>query len=195
VEIWTLWTPVYWFAGSVKLLTAAASVATAITLPPLVPKCLKLIRSAKLSEYRHQQLLRANADLEHEIFGRKQMEEELSKSEERFRSLFQNLRVGVTLSGPCGEALMCNPAALKLLGITENQLARSAAPDWQASHEDEEASTCLLQAQQISRVISSRQPVRDAIQAVQRPDQGDVVWLLVSSEPQLATDGSVSTVI
>ncbi len=175
VEIWTLWTPVYWFAGSVKVLTAVASVATAIALPPLIPKSLELIRTAKLSEWRQQQLQWANTDLEHQIGGRKRIEEELSKSEERFRSLVQNLQVGVTLSGPRGEALMCNPAAWRLLGITENQFASSVGREWQVSYEDEEVFPSLAPAQQISRVIASRQPVRDAMLSVERPDQGDVV--------------------
>src|ERR1044071_5362369 len=30
MEIWTLWSPVYWLSGGVKALTAAASVTTAI---------------------------------------------------------------------------------------------------------------------------------------------------------------------
>ena len=175
VEIWTLWTPVYWFAGSVKVLTAVASVATAIALPPLIPKSLELIRTAKLSEWRQQQLQWANTDLEHQIGERRRIEEELSKSEERFRSLVQNLQVGVTLSGPRGEALMCNPAAWRLLGITENQFASSVGREWQVSYEDEEVFPSLAPAQQISRVIASRQPVRDATLSVERPDQGDVV--------------------
>src|SRR5258708_8653677 len=52
VEIWTLWTPVYWFAGSGKALTPVASVATAIALPPLIPKSLQLIRTASLAACR-----------------------------------------------------------------------------------------------------------------------------------------------
>src|SRR5205814_727203 len=55
--------PVYWLAGYVKLITAVASVATAIVLPPLVPKTLALVRTAKLSERRRAQLEAANADL------------------------------------------------------------------------------------------------------------------------------------
>src|SRR5438874_1840112 len=34
MEVWTIWTPVYWFSGVVKVVTALASVATAIVLPP-----------------------------------------------------------------------------------------------------------------------------------------------------------------
>src|SRR5712691_4748714 len=52
MEIWTLWTPIYWLSGAVKLITAAASITVALVLPPLLPKSLVLIRSAKLAERR-----------------------------------------------------------------------------------------------------------------------------------------------
>ncbi len=32
MEVWTLWTPVYWLSGAVKLVTALASVTTAFAL-------------------------------------------------------------------------------------------------------------------------------------------------------------------
>jgi signal transduction histidine kinase len=63
VEIWTLWQPVYWFAGSVKVVTAAASVFTAVALPPLVPVALGTTRAAKLSEKRKLELEDANTEL------------------------------------------------------------------------------------------------------------------------------------
>ena len=33
MEVWTLWTPVYWLSGAVKLMTAVASMTTAVILP------------------------------------------------------------------------------------------------------------------------------------------------------------------
>jgi hypothetical protein len=39
-----------WLSGYVKLLTAAASVATAVVLPCLGPKVLTLIKAVKLSQ-------------------------------------------------------------------------------------------------------------------------------------------------
>ena len=50
MEVWTLWSAAYWAAGGVKVITAVASVATALILPPLVPKALELVRHAKLRE-------------------------------------------------------------------------------------------------------------------------------------------------
>ena len=40
LEIWTLWEPVYWYAGVLKAFTAAASLATAWVLYALMPRAL-----------------------------------------------------------------------------------------------------------------------------------------------------------
>jgi hypothetical protein len=56
MEAWTLWHATYRLAGHVKLLTAAASVATAVVLPFLVPTVLMLIQAVNLPEERRAQL-------------------------------------------------------------------------------------------------------------------------------------------
>lgn len=56
MEVWTMWTPSYWASGNVKLVTAIASVATAISIPPLVPRALRLIDAERLAEDRRIQL-------------------------------------------------------------------------------------------------------------------------------------------
>ncbi|MCT7969100.1 ATP-binding protein [Laspinema sp. D1] len=64
LAVWTLWNPTYWLSGNVKLLTALASVTTAISLPPLIPRALKLLDSAQVSEERRLNLERANQELQ-----------------------------------------------------------------------------------------------------------------------------------
>jgi len=64
MEVWTLWTPTYWLAGGLKLITAVASVTTAVVLPRLVPQALGLMATAKSSEERKLQLETANQELE-----------------------------------------------------------------------------------------------------------------------------------
>ena len=76
MEIWTLWVPLYWLSGAVKLVTALASVATAIALPPLVPKGIAMMQSAKLAERRELELEEANEALQKEIAERKRAESE-----------------------------------------------------------------------------------------------------------------------
>ena len=64
MEVWTIWNATYWLSGYVKLVTAVASVATAVVLPPLVPKTLQMLQAAKVSESRRGELERANEELE-----------------------------------------------------------------------------------------------------------------------------------
>ncbi|PYP91072.1 MAG: hypothetical protein DMG65_09390 [Candidatus Angelobacter sp. Gp1-AA117] len=76
MEVVVLWKPVYWFSGDVKVVTALASVATAISLPRLVPRTLALIHTARLSEDRGIKLEEANRRLEQlnqELIERDQM--------------------------------------------------------------------------------------------------------------------------
>jgi signal transduction histidine kinase len=64
MEIVVLWNPLYWLAGDVKLVTAVASVVTAIALPGLVPQIHDMVISANLSENRRVQLEQANTELQ-----------------------------------------------------------------------------------------------------------------------------------
>lgn len=64
MEVVTLWNPLYWLAGGLKLVTALASVVTAVLLPPLVPKTRGLIHSAQISEQRKLDLETAHDELE-----------------------------------------------------------------------------------------------------------------------------------
>jgi signal transduction histidine kinase/CheY-like chemotaxis protein len=63
MEAWTIWHATYWLSGYVKLMTAAASVATAVVLPFVVPKIFMLIETVKLSEERRVQLETAHDEL------------------------------------------------------------------------------------------------------------------------------------
>jgi signal transduction histidine kinase len=64
MEVWVIWEPVYWLSGYVKVVTAAASVATAVALFPLVPKIFQLIQSARKSEARRLEIEHLNQELE-----------------------------------------------------------------------------------------------------------------------------------
>ena len=61
MEIWTLWEPVYWLSGGVKVVTAAASAATAIAMPFMVPRVHGTIRDARSAREREIAAARAAA--------------------------------------------------------------------------------------------------------------------------------------
>jgi signal transduction histidine kinase len=63
MEVVVLWKPLYWLAGDIKLLTALASVVTAIALPGLIPEVHRMVTAAHISEDRRKQLEQANSNL------------------------------------------------------------------------------------------------------------------------------------
>lgn len=58
MEVYTLWTPDYWLSALVKVVTATASVATAVNLVKISPRIFEIAKAAKLAEQRHLQSIR-----------------------------------------------------------------------------------------------------------------------------------------
>ena len=69
LDAWTMWNPAYRLEGIVKAVTALASIGTAITLWPLIPKALAIPSPAQLEI--------ANDELQREVIERKTAEEKL----------------------------------------------------------------------------------------------------------------------
>ncbi len=105
------------------------------------------------------------------------------------------MQVGVLLHGPEAEILLCNPVALELLGLSEDQLVGKTSfdPDWNVIHED--GSPFPGSIYPVPQAIASRQPVRNVVMGVYRPLTCSRVWLHVDAEPQLNADGSVQQVV
>ena len=114
MEVWTLWHGIYWLSGSIKAVTAMASVPTAILLVKLVPEALALpspeamkleIAERKRTEQalhqaknelelrvleRTAELRKANEDLVAEIAQRKQIEDVLRERERLIHAILDN---------------------------------------------------------------------------------------------------------
>jgi len=101
-DVITVWTPVYWLDGIVRALTAAASVGTAVLLPPLVPKALELARAARSAHERGEEL-----KIAHENLG----------------TLYQRARRDAE------EALRESASFMQVLGETIPQIVWTARPD------------------------------------------------------------------
>jgi PAS domain S-box-containing protein len=124
IEVWTLWNPDYWFSAGIKAVTAAASVGTAILLPPLAPQALRTARDARLSEERRVMAERAAA---------------LAESEARFRTLAESMPQIAWTAGPDGAVDYYNRRWFEFTGITTTG---GHGWGWQGVlHPDDEART------------------------------------------------------
>jgi signal transduction histidine kinase/ActR/RegA family two-component response regulator len=89
MELITLWTPVYWLAGDIKVITAMASVGTAIALPALVPRILELVRAQEIAERRSSELAESSALLAEEQAARTKAEE-AGRAKDQFLALISH---------------------------------------------------------------------------------------------------------
>lgn len=128
------------------------------------------------------------------ISAQRQAELALAESEQRLRTLIDDLHVGVLIQGPRAEVLRCNSATLDMLGLREDQLlSRTSLDDaWDAIQEDGSPLPAALHP--TPRAIATRQPVRNQVAGLLRPN-GERRWLLVSAHPRLDDNGNVHHVI
>jgi signal transduction histidine kinase len=86
MDIWTLWNPTYWLSGYAKFITAVASTATAVMLPPLIPRVKALIAAAQKSKERKKSLEEVNRRLEQEIAENERLVAALRENEAQMRN-------------------------------------------------------------------------------------------------------------
>lgn len=101
MAIVTVWRPEYWWSGGVKVVTAVTSMATAIALPPMIPKVVRLVGDARASEARRGALEAANRELED--LNARLVESERARTD-FFANVSHELRTPLTLIlGPADE--------------------------------------------------------------------------------------------
>lgn len=117
-----------------------------------------------------------------DISDRKAAEARLMASEETYRTLFETVPQGVVYHDTAGCITSANPAALRILGLSLDQLQgrQSIDPAWHAVRED--GSDFPGAEHPAMRALATGQPVKDVVMGVQAPDRG-LVWIRVSATP------------
>ena len=122
---------------------------------------------------------------------------DLEGSEERYRTLIQRIQAAVVVHGADTRVLASNRKAQELLGLSEDQLLGKAVADraWQFFRAD--GSVAPPEDFPAHRVSATRQPVKDLVARIHRPEVNGSsdVWVLVNADPVLGRDGEISQVI
>jgi len=187
-DVITVWHPIYWADAGVRVITATASVATAVLLVPLVPKAVHFAEAARLSSDRGQQLQSAHAELAkaHERLAEREREAQrrASSSEEQFRSLVETMPQLSWISTPNGDTTFRNKRWQEYTGLVLD----AGDPGWQSVHHPDtiaKVHACWAEA------LRTKDPFE--VEALFRRADGEYRWFLLRAIALLDDAGNVRT--
>lgn len=122
-------------------------------------------------------------------------EEAIRVSEEHFRTLIQDLHVGIVLLGPHAETLFANRAALRIFGFRGDQVLGNASSQFEMTSLREDGTEMPFPERSGPRAIATRLPVRGDVVGWRREGSNEVLWTLVDAVPHFTEQGEVANVI
>ena len=130
-----------------------------------------------------------------DLTARKAAEAALRVSEERFRTLVENLQVGVVLCGPSGEVRFANAAAEKIFGISTEEARGKNSAELGIIQVDKDGTEIPFPMRPVPRAIATGQPIQSEVYGWYREGSSELHWVLGTALPQFARDGAVASVI
>jgi len=125
-----------------------------------------------------------NMGISRDIEVKKQTEQTLRKSEEKYRVLFETMAQGVVYQNAEGNIISANPAAERILGLSFDQMIgrTSMDPRWESIHED--GSDFPGETHPGMVALKTGERVKDTIMGVFNPKEEDYRWIINNAVPQ-----------
>lgn len=119
-----------------------------------------------------------------DITDRKLAEKALQESEEKYRTLFENMVEGVFIQRYDGAFIEVNPAALDMFGLTREQFFNrtSMSPEWNVIKED--GSIFSVHQYPSNLALRKRKPVYNVVAGFYNHKKEDYVWLTINAIPR-----------
>jgi PAS domain S-box-containing protein len=186
MEVWTLWHGAYWLSGAIKVVTAIASVPTAILLVQLVPDALALpspeamrveIAERKRTE---QALHQAKDELELKVLERTA---ELRKSEAELRTIVETIPAYVGTNLPDGNVDFVSQSWLDYTGLSGEEWLGWG---WTAVTHPEDVDGAV---KKWKAALSTGEPIEQEIRV--RQADGSYRWFLGRNVPLRDEKGNI----
>jgi len=186
-DIVTVWHPIYWADAGVRVVTATASVATAVLILPLVPRAAAFAEDARLSNARGRQLEVVLSDLETAhaqlAASERAAQHRARTSEDQLRSLVETMPQLSFIADPKGTTTFRNKRWQEYTGLV---LEDPADERWQACLD-------LQTVEEVRRLwveaLSTKKPYE--VEGRFRRADGESRWFLVRASALLGGAGQV----
>jgi PAS domain S-box-containing protein len=130
-----------------------------------------------------------------DITARKEAENILRTSEERFRSLVQNLHVGIVTHDPEGRIVFTNKATLDIFGYRAEEVIGKTVPELGITALREDGTVISETQRPVPKVIATGQPLRSRLLGWRLPHRADPIWTLMDVVPEFSATGQLLRVV
>lgn len=107
----------------------------------------------------------------------------LFESENRYRTLFENMTQGVFYQDSEGNFLDANKACLEILGLDRETFLKEASAKWPWKMLNEHGQELPREERPSLKALSTGKPVTNSVVAVFNPKKNDHVWLNINAIP------------
>jgi PAS domain S-box-containing protein len=117
------------------------------------------------------------------------------KRQKEFDHLFENFSTGVVFHDALSHVIFANPEALRILGLTLDQMLGKTATDpyWRFIREDE--SPMPINEFPVNQVIASGKPLKNLVLGIIRTELDHPIWAMCNAHPEFDQAGNLYQVI
>jgi PAS domain S-box-containing protein len=130
-----------------------------------------------------------------DITARIEAENILRDNEERFRSLVENLHVGIVLCGPDSTILFANQAASEIFRYPAHRIVGKVAGELDLIPLAADGTILPKESRPLARVIATGQPVYGQMVGYRVPHFQEILWTLLDAIPEFDANGTLRRVI
>ncbi|NJR23021.1 MAG: PAS domain S-box protein [Richelia sp. CSU_2_1] len=172
-EIWTLWHPVYWVSGILKMITAAISACGAFALIPLVIQALTLPGPSQVGAF--------DRILQREIIERRE-------TEARYQTLTEASPVGIFYTDAAGDCLYVNDRWCQISGMVAD---RALGKGWlEGIHPDDRDRVFAEWYSATQQQLPFKSEYR--FQAI---NPAQIIWVFGQAVAQIGDNGEVKSYV
>ncbi len=131
----------------------------------------------------------------HDDTPRRNAVEALKESEKRFRTLIEDLQMGVILQDPKGRILLCNKIVMQTLKAPEEEIIGKFVTDVISDPILENGLPFIFDERPINWAIRHQKPLEGLVMGIREPIKNERLWIMMNVNPVVNEAGEIIHII